>query len=190
MYLLLINKTKYSYKDLASFVRAGIRAYYKHHEGRRLPRRYTVRVNNFKGSQLGCAPYFRNDFTIYPSRAPGDKPMSKNYFGEGFCVEQMAEVIMHEMQHNDGKHHAEMHSNYLRAWGMDDEKAWWRKFEGKIGLEQPVVKKQKLPEAKIFRLQTRREAWISKKKRAENAIKKIDKSLKYYERKQAAKVSV
>jgi hypothetical protein len=41
------------------------------------------------------------------------------------------------------------------------------------------------PDDKVLKLQARRKRWTTKMKRAETAIKKIDKALRYYERKAA-----
>lgn len=53
----------------------------------------------------------------------------------------------------------------------------------KIRSKQPAVKAKKTPDVKLKTLKNLKKNWESKMKRCQNAIKKLDKKIKYYEKK-------
>lgn len=178
MELTLINKTKYDTATLRKFITAGIKAYYRYKKevgrGRgQLPARYevTVRYQHRDASRCGLGWYLRNKFHIMPNR-------------DYFDVDWMGETIIHEMEHNNNMRHADMHSNYLIAWRLDFQK----KFKSEDFNPKPKIKPAPKPKPteqdKINALMKRKKNWTTKHRRAETALKTINRKIKFYEKRQ------
>lgn len=95
-----------------------------------------------------------------------------------YRVRALASLVYHELMHTYGYRHSQY--NDIRAEDLE------RLFPDNYVLPTPAPKPEPVKVAawiqKRDRLLARRKAWESKAKRAENALKKINKSLRYYER--------
>jgi len=109
-------------------------------------------------------------------------------------IPMLAWLFDHEVRHNHGHDHG-WKKFPKHMMHVDDEQAM--KTHGwvleKLSLthhtitenepeKKPKPTNEEKQAQKIARLLERRKAWLTKKKRADNAIKKINKSLKYYQR--------
>lgn len=97
-----------------------------------------------------------------------------------------AKLFHHEILHSYGLKHKDFQGNIGREMWKDAEKYQW--VVNKHGLQEmleevePVKPKPDLREEKVRRLMERRKAWATKARRAETALKKIDRSLRYYQK--------
>lgn len=107
-------------------------------------------------------------------------------------IAKLAWLFDHEIRHNHGQDHRDYPQHMMHMEG--DKKV--AKTHGwvldKLSLPETITEQE--PEKKpkptkgekqaqrISRLLERRKKWLTKKKRADNALKKINKSLKYYEK--------
>ena len=95
-----------------------------------------------------------------------------------YRVRKLASLIYHELMHTYGYKHSQY--NDIRAEDLE------RLFPDNYLVPVPEPKPERVKQAahidKYARLVARRKAWESKARRAENALKKINKSIRYYER--------
>lgn len=92
-----------------------------------------------------------------------------------FNAERFAQVLTHELGHNRGLRHKDMpYSNRLDCKYVKDFK---------VGLAKPKKKpKRDLKQERYDKVLKQIKSWETKKKRAENALKKYNTKKKYYER--------
>lgn len=103
---------------------------------------------------------------------------------------QLAQLLVHEFAHNDGAN-GERWMRRSKAFGFGSPD--WRSnvaWATDLPLELKVAKAAPPPtarmDAKLTSITTRETAWRSKAKRAANALKKLARQRRYYERKLAA----
>jgi hypothetical protein len=122
----------------------------------------------------------------------------------GFDVERFLAVWRHELWHLHGIKHSDyppdlrwartggdwLHARMVELQGrldahpdaeyIEKHDAWLVRPQKKV--EAPKPTKEQEQAKKVERLLARRKAWLTKAKRATNALAKIDKSLAYYRR--------
>jgi hypothetical protein len=103
----------------------------------------------------------------------------------------VAKLFHHEVLHNYGTRHPDYPAHLGRNfWKTDAEPYRWvlekHGFDQYLEEVKPEPKAKPTAEekraAKVRNLLARRKAWVTKLRRAETALKKIDQSLKYHER--------
>ncbi len=102
----------------------------------------------------------------------------RGYSSNDTFAQGIARTFHHELDHCYGLKHGNMVSEHIRNVKYID-------FD--IAEKSKPQKKEKTDDIKIISLQERRKKWESKIKRAKTAIVKINRTLKYYDRKMAAK---
>lgn len=98
-----------------------------------------------------------------------------------YRVHELVHIVYHELMHTYGYDH----SQYSDITTAEAEKLYPENFE--VPVEQPTPAKLKQAACPKWRTKyesalKRRKAWLSKQKRAANALKKVEKQIKYYER--------
>lgn len=95
------------------------------------------------------------------------------------CRERtLARLVYHELMHTYGYNHSQFNDP------CGDELEGWFPENNQIPVKQPVVKKAAQPkwQARYERAIASEKRWLSKQKRATNALKKVRAKIKYYER--------
>jgi hypothetical protein len=106
-----------------------------------------------------------------------------------FDREQFAKICAHEFAHLRGMRHRQMRGNPRYDWVEGDR--GWRKHVQKmeycagvlITLKRPKSRPKDTDATKLSRVLLRISDWETKRKRAENALRKYKKRQRYYERK-------
>jgi hypothetical protein len=118
----------------------------------------------------GGYAYYNNNFICM--KLPKIK---KGYDGETF-EQTIMRTFLHELDHCRGRKHGDMPNDKHRNISFIPDGY-------SIKEKEPKVKKKKTDDDKIAALIKRKKSWKTKMKRAETAMKKIDKQIVYYNRK-------
>lgn len=103
---------------------------------------------------------------------------SEERFGKESFEIQVAKFFQSALKASRGNYTPRYWSDILKNESVD-----YLPANLKIREKNPVVKVKKTPDTKLVALKALRKNWESKMKRCENAIKKLDKKIKYYEKK-------
>ena len=163
------NRTKYSTRSLRVLFAAVHRRFMKLHDR---PRLLDVAVRSKRsGSAIdGYAWLNSNKVVLHLPKPPLDVDMRR----------EVALTLYHELLHCVGiKSHREPAFDLKRG-----DFAYVDSCQ--LEVELPRVKMPKSVDTKVTALKARRKRWVSKLKRAQTALKKIDRSLKYYAKKGAS----
>lgn len=159
----IINHTSYKTSDLRAVLKRTHRKFYNTH-GKLSYVNVVVKPGRNSGVS-GYAWYHQHDVVL---------KISNKYEPDVACV---ARVAYHEMLHCIGWKHEDMADRHQYALDVS--------FVEGMCISKVVKEKKSAPTVidNISKLESRKKTWLSKLKRAENAIKKIDKKIKYYKNK-------
>lgn len=173
--ILLENHTKYYSRDLKRLLTLTVNEYKRTRFNFKFP---TVRVKCIyrKTKDSFCGGYAYYNHNVVVLKLP--KIKSGYYKGESF-EQNIARTFMHECDHCRGMKHGEM---------PDDKKRDVSFVPADIVIKEKEEPKKvkKTVDDKVNALLARKEKWEAKLKRCQNALKKINTSIKYYEKKQLA----
>lgn len=175
------NATDWNTRDLRRLVHAVC-------DARRLHRNRTVSfVCQRRGtSRLGWAYYHSTYMRVMlPRDGEGLSSRTEKVSGviDGPTLQSVANTIAHELDHNEGKKHRDMPRSYglVLPWG---------ELAVRAKAVKPLASKDELrarrSAAAEESIRERLARWESKQKRAQRAITKLKRSLRYYETRRAA----
>lgn len=158
----IVNKTKHSTKSLRAIFTLVHADFLKLHAH---PKRLRVYVGRARHHVHGFAYLNSGAIDLFLPSKPD--------------LQTVAWVFYHELLHCDGLEHKDMPDRKLshKDFSYVDHLT--------IEPEQPKRKLSKTVDTKITALKARRRRWLTKMIRAHRAIRKIDRSLKYYAKKGA-----
>lgn len=173
------NKTTFSTRDLRKVFTIGFREWHKHHIK---PRRIFVNVTWARRDNIHGTAWIGG--TTINMMIP--KRIRKALEMESFHKHDLISVFMHEVDHCSGTDHYDM--AFRNKYCPDYDKT---KFEGitirNLGLKAP--KPKPTTGDKMLQIAQRLKRWQSKEKRAQTAIKKLQRQLKHYQKAQVAELS-
>ena len=178
--VMIDNRTSYRTDDLLRIANAVMREYHKTYttpETLRLTCIYRRIRDGFCG---GEGWYYSNRVTLKLSKDV-DKVKSRGESDDQAM--NIARTILHELAHCRGLRHGDMGEG-----GRDDHRynvEYVREFPVREKA-QPKAKPAPSIEDKLERLEARRKKVEARIKRAQNALRKVLKSIQYYQRRKAA----
>jgi len=99
-------------------------------------------------------------------------------------IYECAQMIFHELEHCEGKHHKQMRNHWKNPYPIP----WANDYI--ISYKEPSTKQIKTPDMKLSKkllsLENRKNNWESKLRRAQNALKIINRQTNYYTNRMAA----
>jgi hypothetical protein len=174
----IVNKTTYCTRDFRKIFTLAFREWHKNHLR---PSRIRVEITWKEGGGIHGYAYF-NSRLVY-LQIP-DRLKTESQWND---IGDFVDVFMHELFHCEGARHIDMKFNHSYYPKYNREK-----FKGMViknlGLKSP--KPAPTTNDKMLRINERIKRWQSKAKRAANAIRKLQKSLKYYQRLQIEQLTV
>lgn len=175
------NLTLLNTKDLRKLIKRSLNefnSYYfiKHSQSTELHVKIIYKKESKRGQWIGGYAWYNTRSIVIKIPIP-----LKELNGE--CCYKLVQVIFHELEHCEGKRHRDMRNHHITPYPTD----WAREYtihskEVKLSVKSPSNKVID----KINTLEGRKKSWVSKLKRSQNAIKKINTQLKYYEKRKAA----
>lgn len=160
----LKNKTRYLKRDLMRLFNYALKYYHKYYN---FPARLNLTCINRRkddGFCGGSAYYNSNLVTLKLPR--------QDKYGSDNITQRIVRTLYHELMHCRGLKHGDMSQDCLIE--IPDVSGF------QLRRYAEIVKPKTTIDDKIRKLLERRRNWESKLLRAENAIKKLDKKVKYY----------
>lgn len=173
----LDNRTEYRSDDILRIANAVMLGYHKAHATPETLRLKCI-YRRIRDGFCGGYAYYNDNLVILKLSKDVDKVYERKE-GDDQAM-NIARTILHELAHCRGLRHGDMRINGGHDSKFDVE--YVRGFPVRMKAE---TKPAPAPtdQDKVAKLQARRKRWTAKVKRAETAIKKIDRALRYYERK-------
>jgi len=171
--ILIRNQTHYYSKDIQKLFEACLREYRRLHFDFKFT---SVNVRciyrRTKDGFCGGYAWYNNNHVVMKL------PKIKGSYGADTFEQRIARTFLHELDHCRGKSHGQMMSDKYRnvsfVVGFDIREK-----------KEPVKKKQDVS-TKQGKLMEQKKRWESKMKRFKTAIIKINRRVKYYEKRMAA----
>lgn len=201
----LFNKTKYDTRELAAITQ-WVSSFFPHVTG---PWEVILRKAK-RGTHHGWCHYMRRrircfiafDMGLFPETVT-ERLYFKHASGKPTPYtlkdwrESFIHLLAHEMQHGTKSNRRmrrsvqELNSEnkateVLGAWRAYGQRETYDLLDKESAVMGDVPQTQDQADDKVLRLLERKSTWESKAKRAATALKKINRSLKYYEAKKAA----
>lgn len=177
MEIILTNKTNYSSRDLKKLFRLVAIDYKKKHFDFRFD---SVRVRciyrRIKDGFCGGYAYYNNNVVVMKLQK---HPRS---YGKKTFEQEIANTFHHELDHCRGRKHGEMISDHLRVTPIDEHFRVTQRAEKKRpGKKSPLEMVEHI--GKLL------SQWQTKKRRADNAIRRLNKRQKYFLKKHESLLS-
>lgn len=177
--IILNNKTHYSSRDLKKLFGNLLKKYKKaHSDFFHKSVRITCIYNRYKDGFCGGYAYYNNNIVIL--KLPKEKIGYTHHNGLSDTFEQrLTRTFEHELDHCRGLKHRVMEKDSARDISHLD-------MSIVIGEKTKNKKNNNKSTDKLISLINRRKNWETKAKRAATALKKLNMSIKYYQKKIAA----
>jgi hypothetical protein len=175
----IINKTTFSTRDFRKIFTIAFREWHKKHIK---PQRIRVEISWTKRTGIHGYAWIGGHSVIL--RIPNAKKDLEEF--SPITIADIISVFLHEVDHCSGTDHNDMafRNKYYPEYDS-------KKFEGmtvkNLGLKAP--KPKPTTGDKIIQIAQRLKRWQSKEKRAQTAIKKLQRHLKRYQKVQVAELS-
>lgn len=171
----IYNKTKYQNRDIRRIVSTVMKEYWRTHTK---PERVSITCiyRRVRDGFCGGYAYYNSGVVVLKISKDADRVHSCRKDDDPAM--NIARTLLHELCHCRGLKHGDMAKD--ETFNVEYVRGFFLRFR------QEPKPKERTDEAKIIQLYDRKKRWFTKAKRAETAIRKINKSLHYYERKMAA----
>lgn len=174
----ITNKTKWQTKHLRAFISEVMKQAPEHLRRKMLDEKYRSRLEvEIRYNKAGQ----RGDYVC--GRAAINSYWMRLLVG-GHAIDRvdLAHVIMHELAHTLGYRHPDMEGNpnFMRVGRWRDVYAWAEELP--LELVTPKAKPQgaELQAIRYGRVLAAKERWLAKFKRAQNALRKLNRQENYY----------
>jgi len=182
----LKNETHLVTKDLKRFIKRCLEEFNKYYFVKHAYRnKLNISVVYKKlDNYIGGYAYY-NSRTIQIKIPKDFKQIDSTLSGRQYSyIFEFAQTMFHELEHCEGKYHKEMRN----FWKMSYPTPWANDYI--INYKEPKPKQIKTPDMKLSKkllsLENRKKNWESKLRRAQNALKIINRQTNYYTNRMAA----
>ena len=173
------NKTKYDGRYLRRLFLACekhcFEVYLKHSH----PKHRHVTIKYHKTSWIGGYAWYNSCSIVMKLPHPTSTHLGKIKTKNEISARKVAQVYLHELGHNLGRHHNQMGRH------NDIDVSWWP--DEIIPLKKVITKpKPNLIEVRASKTQKKLDEWQKKFNRAKTLVRKYQSKVRYYEKKAAA----